>query len=525
MGIRQPSKTRAFLAQATAGAQKQQKAREELKKPALGGSAQAGTAMVTAGTQQQQAATQNLVTTGQQAAKDLTFGDNVGSSTQTFIGGTATTPAATTPATTPTTTTTPPTATAATYTGGVSEKYKTPDLITSTATGEDGNVADIEANNAKINTAITSITTNITQLETALTTATGADRAAIQAEIDRLKKELQRYQDMITKENLGQIAGPSTFETEMMKTQKLLAGDGGVDGDVGKLAALFGGRKRKFGALESQIYGKDLEMLQEAAGEALRERGLAEQAADVAEEEYQETLKKSQKGYEEKSADASKKVEILNKTPDEFAKGNFTRADMEKLFGTSGIVDRLFEFDANNKVTKTKYSSTREALVGRKDELTTEAGKGETALTKAKEVQVAKEIAPFNDLLFGAIEPVTGERRGGIVKTMRDRMDKMNTYYQESMDYLNNLSGLQSYGGISQDRWRMGKILEASKDYKTAVSNLETKLLQAQKDNDIQTLKKAQNEINDLWNNYQRTVKEHHDKMKKKFQTPDLILR
>ena len=229
------SATGAFFKQAQAGAQQQKKAREELKSPGstLGGAASAGTAMVKAGTAAEQNVAQNVANTTETAAKDLTAKD-VGTSNQN-LASTMVAPTSTT-GTTPTTVSTPSSTTLA-----------APTIIQS-ATGD---VFTTSTNQNNIQTNITNIQTELDNLDEKLKTANAQDAAAINAEKTRLTEELNKYNKMLTEGNLGEIAGPSTYESEMMTRMGLLANED--VGNIGKLAA-FGGRNlSKFGGLTSQV--------------------------------------------------------------------------------------------------------------------------------------------------------------------------------------------------------------------------------------------------------------------------------
>lgn len=352
MGFRQPTSTGAFFAQAKAGAEQQKQAREKLQKPqALGGSAAAGTQMVAATTGQQQQATKQVQETGQKAASDIKVD-------QGKLG------------------------TAVTATVAPAQPAPPPPPEMKMDTGESGDVAAVEASNKAITDAMGSTQTRIDELNKSLSTADVQDRAAIQAEKTRLEGVLRGYQDKLTKENLGQIAGPSTFEQEMLEREQLLASE---QGNVGKLAALFGRSRGKYGALESQIYGKDIEAIEEAAKTGLQEKAEAERGTDVATERYSEQLKESQKGVETALKKEGDKLDILKMTPDELSKYN--KQQLTDLFGTN--VGELFNFEGDKPVS-TKASSTRKALEDRLTQLKTEAGKFEGAKSKAQQVAIEK---------------------------------------------------------------------------------------------------------------------------------------
>jgi len=380
MGLRQPSKTAVFFKQSAAGAQQQKEARDKLKQQtpagqpvqALGGAAAAGTQMVAATTGAQQQATEQVQKTGQEAATNLV-------------------------------TKVAPSQTATVVSGATDKRTGLSGQNTLTvASGESGDVGAVEASGTEINTAIKDITDQINKINDDITRVNAADRKVLDDEKNRLNTLLQTYRDKLSKENLGQIAGPSTFETEMSKREKSLATEGQ---NVGKLRALFGPRfdSSKYGALASQVYGKDLEAIQEAAAAGLEEKQRAEAAADFAEKEYTKKLEAGKKGYESALEKETKKLDILKLSPQELSA--YSRKELEDIFGKDQVT-KLFEFDKDDKVTGTTVSATRSALEDRRTKLTAEQAKIESEKNKATEIkskQLSKEYFPKDE--FGANKP------------------------------------------------------------------------------------------------------------------------
>lgn len=357
MGMRQPSKTAIFFAQSKTGAQQQKKAREELKKPqALGGSAAAGTQMVAGATQAQQQATSQVQQTTQQASKDLTVDPTkVGTSMTTAVSGA-------------------PTASA-------------PSAEMKVTSGEGGDVASVEASGKVIQDRIDTTTNTLNDLNTRLQTAEGEDRAKLQAEKERLELELKRYRDMQLNDKLGQIGESSILGQEMLDRERFLAEEGD---NVGKLAALFGGKKRQYGGLEAQMYGKDLEAIQEAARSGLEEKELAEQQSDIELENLGKEIEKGKKGYEAGLSKETEKLDVLTKTPNELT--NYNKLKLIELFGDEKTVNNLFNFDEKTgKVTGTKATQTRQALQDRLTQLGEEKGKVDAEIGKAKQVKATKD--------------------------------------------------------------------------------------------------------------------------------------
>lgn len=394
MGFRQPTATGAFFAQAKAGAEEQKKAREKLQKPqALGGSAAVGTQMVAATTGQQQQASQQVQQAGQQAQKDIQVKpNNLGTSMTSAI--------------TPSTPTQP-----------VAEIKMD--------TGEMGDVGRVEASNTAITKAIDTTTKQISDLDMALQTANAQDRDKIQAEKTRLETVLSGYRDKLTKENLGQIAGPSAFEQQMLEREQLLASE---QGNVGKLATLFGRPRGKYGALESQIYGKDIEAIQEAAKAGLQEKATAEKETDISLESYGEQLKESQKSVESALKKESDKLDILKMSPQELT--TYNKQKLTEIFGKD--VDKLFNFEGDKPVS-TKSTSTKKALEDRLTQLKAESGKYETSKSKAQQV--------MSNQLKNAYMPVDkfgnpGESDFNIIKNNINKQGDEQT--KNSIAYLEN---------------------------------------------------------------------------------------
>lgn len=413
------SATGAFFKQAQAGAQQQKKAREELKSPgsALGGAAAAGTAMVKAGTAAEQNVAQNVANTTETAAKDLTAKD-VGTSNQN-LASTMVAPTSTT-GTTPTTISTPSSTTLA-----------APTIIQS-ATGD---VFTTSTNQNNIQTNITNIQTELDNLDEKLKTANAQDAAAINAEKTRLTEELNKYNKMLTEGNLGEIAGPSTYESEMMTRMGLLANED--VGNIGKLAA-FGGRNlSKFGGLTSQVYGKDIENLTQEAGEALRERGLATEERQRRRREFEEQLGLSKKTSEEKLDDATERVEILKKSPEELK--TVTKTEVEKLFGAT-VAEQLFDFDDKGYISNTNTNQVRQVYVDAKKKQEDILKDQELESTRALENET-KDLGSTKDLANKIIKDVAniggwlGERGPQAITPIVNRLDALVADFNEQQKY------------------------------------------------------------------------------------------
>jgi len=570
MGLRQPSATGAFFAQAGAGSAKQKEARDKLKKPqAIGGSAGVGTQMVAATTDVQQKAAQNVQATGQQAGKEIVANENaLGSSTAQAISGTPTAAPAAAPAAasaptvsggagkdtigigeTPAAMT--PSATAQSYKGisgpaMISPEIKTTqDAIAKLTTdlqaadkalrtmtnpadyktlvankkrieadlqanqtklaglnaqsalpsiegvGAGGDVAAVENVATQIRTNIDSVNAQIEALNNVLLTANAEDTQKINKEKERLDALLKTYQDKLTKENLGQIAGPSDFEQQMLEREQLFAEEGG---DVGKLAALFG-RKRgdvrtgKYGALESQIYGKDLEAIQEAARAGLAEKGVAERATDTALEGYTGQLETSKKGYEASIKTAQDRLDVLQKGPKELV--GYTKDQLLKLFNDNkALVEDLFKFDEGGKVIDTKVSQTRAALEDRLTKLTGEKEKITGEVEKAQTVKNQKVKSAASDI-FG--DPASN--KPNIVEGTIAATNSVKGRAEEALKNYMGMSDWRKPKGYSGIVWNLNNIINQANAREASIRNLEKQAREAQNNNNIDRLKSLKTEI------------------------------
>jgi hypothetical protein len=470
MGLRQPSKTGVLFAQAKAGAEQQQQARERLKKPqALGGSAAAGTQMMAASTGAQQQATQEVKTETESAGKNLVAG-NVGTATQTAFA------APSTPAPT----------------------------VVKVASGETGDVAAVEQSEKDINTNITSITNQLNELNDKLANSTAADAKAITDEKDRLSKLLKDYQDKLSKGNLGQIAGPSDIEQQLAEREELLASEGQR---VAKLSSIFGPgwNAQRYGGLASQIYGKDLEALEEQAAAGLEASDLAKRQADVAQEQYTEQLGTSKKAYEESLDTASKKVELLKKTPQELA--IYTREELTKLFGAD--VDKLFKFtssDPKATVTNSNYSATKAALEQAKSDQDTELAKVEGEKSKAK-TKMEENFGKTEKEIFGDVNS-----KGGI-QVMDDSIMQGIRNSDEIVKKITNITNswfASEWEGISRDSSIAEEVSKKSRELKRDLKKRSDEIELARKNKDTTKMQK-------LYNDYMTYAREKNKELANTF--------
>ncbi len=431
MGLRQPSKTGAFFAQAAAGTQQQEEARKKLKQTqALGGAASAGTGMVAAQTEAQKGVTEQVKEQTGQAASTMVAAP-IKSATAEAIATPTTT--VSTPSYGPQVVNRPAGTNIQTQISDVqseiakriSQGAKDADLVgirqylaglqaqsTTNQSSIDelaqaGNVAAIEKRGQALTTAIGQINSEIEKLDDQLSAANAADAKKINDEKTRLTTLLQSYQDKLTKENLGQMATTSTLEEELLAREKLLAEQGD---EVGKLKSLFGktweGKKR--GGLESQIYSKDLEAIQEAASAGLAAKERATRTGEAALTGYTEQLDRSKKAFTEALDKDSKKLEILKMDPKELS--GYTRKELTDLFGADQA-KKLFSFSSDKDdatVTGTTSSSTKKALADRLTKATEEQAKIAGAKTTALGVQDAKQTEAEENVFGNSAKSIPG---------------------------------------------------------------------------------------------------------------------
>lgn len=463
MGIRQPSRTATFFKQAQAGAEAQKEARETLKKPqALGGAAAVGTAMVANTTGAQQQATQEVKTAG----ADTTA--KVG----TAIAGIA------------------PTATSTVYSG-----TNAPSTPVAALPGDTATVADVDAAQTNINNDIKTTTDAINALNAQIATANAADAKLLQEKKAELEKILQDAQDKLTKENLGQIAGPSTFETEMAKREKLLAQEGG---NVGKLATIFGPRwnAQKYGGLSSQIYGKDLEAIQEEASAGLEEKARAEGRADVAEKEYKEGIASGKLKVAEKLKSEQAKLDFLKKTPEELSA--YSRDELKKIFGfedktgannvTTNQIDKLFNFDDKGKSTGSKVSATQLALTDRNKALADDL----TKIPELRNKAVAKQDAAFE---FAKGDVLGTVDNPGIIQTNVNHFNEFLNNLKQDLKQIDDTPKWRRAKGDSTRAWDYGNAINILNDGVKRLENLQKAAELAVKNKDTAQLNRLRNEI------------------------------
>lgn len=469
MGLRQPTRIGTFFAQAKAGAEQQKEAREKLKKPqALGGAAAAGTQMAAAQTGAQQQATQQVKDTTTKATTDLVAGNVGGQTAMAITGGTAT---------------------------------PVPSVV-KVASGETGDVAAVEKSGTEINNNIAAINNQITALDTKLTSASTEEAKAINDEKTRLNALLTGYQEQLSKGNLGQVAGPSAFEQQMSERESLLASDAG---NIAKLASIFGPRwvAGRYGGLASQIYGKDLEAIQEAAGAGLSEREKAKRLREASLKQYSETLGASKKAFEEKLDTASSKLDILKKSPEELA--GYKKDELIKLFGEDA--NKLFTFDANGNVTGTLRSSTRSALdktlKDQEAEQLKVAGETTKAQTKKEEIFKTAEANIFGDTKSG----------GGIAAFKNQTSNAINNAQRiaEKIEDITNSWYKKEWSGISRDSWiaqevrnKAGQLQNTlnkkAQEIEAARKNKDTTKMQSLYDEYAKVAREQNKEIEALWN-------------------------
>lgn len=347
------------------------------------------------------------------------------------------------------------------------------------------------------------VVSKIEELDNALLTANAEDAKKINEEKARLDKLLGEYRDKLTKENLGKISQSSAFGTELLEREKLLA-DEDVS-NISKLASLFGrnaggAKTKKYGALESQIYGKDLEAVQEGAKAELIEKATAESAADLAEKQYEKQLDISKKGYEESVKTAQDRLEVLKASPQELA--GYTKDELLKLFNNdAALVDQLFTFDDKGKVTNTKSSQTRKALVTEetalKDRLAKLPGAKEVAKTVA-DAKVDKEIKDIEAEIFGSLTS-EGKNISAGFGGLRSKPQTELAGLIVQRDELNSIPEWRRQKGHSSKSAALDGKIAAIEKYLKEVDALEQVAEKVRKTKDINQLKRIRDRREELY--------------------------
>ncbi len=464
MGLRQPSRTATFFKQAAAGAQQQKEARETLKAPqALGGAAAVGTQMVAATTGAQQQATQQV----QQAGQEVKAKTDVSQ----LPGATATAGVAT--SVDPSKVGTAVNNIQSWQFRGLPGDYQNISYQSSVASAAQKDAADLQA--------------AINKIDEDLKTATAADQKALLDKKTELEKTLLDYENKLSKENLGQIAGPSTFETEMGQREKILATEGQ---NIGKLRALFGPRfdSKKYGALASQIYGKDLEAIQEAATAGLEEKQRAETGTETALKGYKEGISQRKKDVAETAKTQGERIRGLQIGAAGLISEGFTEADIRKLYGND--FDKYFEIKDGKVIDK--FTKTRQALVDTKTARDA-AVKTATDSKKQSEEQAFKNIQSqlvkkdeYGRVTGGqlvqaknAIRP-PGDRMPTIGKLSRDEAknaaaaftNAKNSYQEKLTGIENKFNNAQTLQQIEEAQQLLTK---AQNEYRQELSNAKIK--------------------------------------------------
>lgn len=479
MGLRQPTKVGAFFAQTAAGTQQQAEARKKLQKPqALGGAASVGTQMVANTAQAQAQETGEVKKQTGAAATDIAVRPMVGQKTTevvTNIGNNA-----------------------ATKGGG-------PPELKTLVSGDAGDLDATIKSGEEINKNVQLMEKNLASLDTALKTATESDAIAINKEKERLTNLLQEYRDKVSKGNLGEIAGPSEYET-LMEEQAMLMGTQGQD--IGKLKNIFGPRwdRERYGALESQIYGKDLEALSEEATSAIGERQRSKSEAAAALTGYEEQLGRSKKSYEETLDKKQQAVDILKKTPEELA--GYTRKQLEDIYGKDKA-NKFFTFlnaDPNAPVTGTTVSNVKTALSDRLTQQKAEqekfAGEKEKAKTKMEENFGKTEKEIFGDVNSkGGIEAMDNSIMQGVRNS--DEIVRKITKITESWF-------AKEWEGISRDSSIAAEVSNKSRELRKELKKKSDEIELARKNKDTTKMQK-------LYNDYMKYAREKNKELANTF--------
>jgi hypothetical protein len=488
MGLRQPSKLGAFFAQAKAGAEQQKQAREKLKQPqALGGAASAGTQMVAATTEAQTAATKTVEQKGEELGKTV---DATKIATPTATAGAYT-------ASTPTEVTSAGNVKSTADTFG-DAGYRKTGQQTISILGKTFNIPvfsvsdDVEAlnkNKTDLETNLNTINNLIKAHDEGVSPLAAADIKTLTDAKNEMMKQWQTFDDAINKENLGKIAGPSTYETTMEQRERLLAQEGN---DIGKLASIFGAKfdPRKYGALASQIYGKDLEAIRESAAAGLRSREQSKRLAEQESTEYQTRLEETKKGVEEKVKTESDKINALKNGWETLKSQGESLKTLAKLFGSEEEAKKYFTFNDKGELTGDKRSEARATLSATADTLKTELGKTTEKIKKQEE----QGFNLYRDELLQ--KDAYGNVTGGSLKQVKDTISS-------------NLNRVKNSGLTANNEQIQG----INNKFLNNLASVEAEINNALAAKDTARVKAARDKLNTLNAEYRKEIKNFGEAM------------
>lgn len=517
MGLRQPSKFSVFKTAAEAGAERQKEARDKLKQAketntgqVLGGQAAAGTAMVAASTQAQKQSTENIYKTANEFVSkykpNLTLPTaDVGGmiqSAQNLSSG----PRA-----------------MATPTGGITKGGNAVWSTLKSGTGtehEFSALSNQEAAARKDAETIQQTLTALDAIDEQIRKSNAKDQERLNREKERLEEILKTYVEKIENEKLGEIGTKSQSEINAEATQKMLS-EGTAGGEVGKLRALFGKRNiGRFGGLASQIYGKDLEIMENIARSNIAESNKQKLLKDTALGQYKERIDTAQKDLATTLDDRKKAMEITEMGLAEARERGYTDDEIIRLLGDK--VGQFFNTAVKNGKTilvSDKVKGVRELYQTEKDKTLKDAEELKGKKDKAGQ-KLQGQAESRGKRLLGNVDPYTLESSGGYWHRIRDSINGSTitskngpgkAYWEKQLENINKWKASGStpnYKGITHDSGIIERQYKLANDFHGALDRLYNEIKSASDAKDYRRLVQYERDLLALRQEYNRRRKE-----------------
>lgn len=218
--------------------------------------------------------------------------------------------------------------------------------------------------------------------------------------------KLQANQDLMTKGNLGVLAGPSQYEIDQAKTAQLLADN---QSNIGKLNALYGGGydSTKYGALDSNLLQGQFNEAQGKAKQGLANVEEANKQGENVRKAYLDQVKTSQDSLGKNKQAADENIKRWN-------------TELAKL--KAKLTDSMARSGGNVSAANQKLKEQYDALLKKKTEF-----EGD----QAKEVDAQKGRVITNALAGAANDTVEGIGRA--LDPKQQIMGKINEGYRSGL--------------------------------------------------------------------------------------------
>jgi len=517
MGLRQPSKISVFGTAAAQGAERQKEAREKLKQTnqtntgqVLGGQAAASTAMVAAGTQAQKESTRNVYDTAKnfvsQYKPNLTLptadvGSMISSAQQLSSGPTA----------------------ASQPTGGKTAGGNAVwSSLTGPATGLEHDVSGLTNQEAAFRKDAETIQSTLTALDNIneqIRASNVKDQEKLNREKTRLEEVLKSYVDKIEGEKLGQIGTKSQSEINAESAQRLLS-EGKAGGEVGKLKAIFGKRNvGKFGGLAGQIYGKDLELMENIARSNIAESEKEKLLRDTALGQYKGQLEDKRSDLTKTLEDRKKAMEITELGLQGARDKGYTDDEIIRLMG-----DKLGQFfnttkeNGKIKLVSDKVGFIKGLYQTQKDKALQNAEEAKRRKDEATG-KLAGEAEAKGRQLLGNVDPYTLESSGGYWHEIKKSINGTSitskggpglAYWEkqrQNMDEWLNDKWTANYSGISKDSSIIDSQLRLARDFSAALDRKYNEIKSASDSKNYSALRKLESDLQDIRTEYNRRRK------------------